>query len=280
MKTALVLEGGAMRGLYTAGVLDVFMDNDIHFDAVIGVSAGALFGVNLLSKQRGRVVRYNKKYNGSPNYMGVRPLLTTGNIINTELAYVKVPYEYDPFDDETYKKSEVPFYAVVTNINTAEPEYIRISSIFDQMDTLRASGSMPFVSQPVNINGNEYLDGAVTDSIPFEKMLEMGYDRLVVVLTKPKGYIKKSLPKALANICYKKKYPKFYDAVVNRHIMYNGQINRLIELENEGKAIVIRPSKNIKISKIEKKPEKIQEMYDLGLLDAKDYIDSIKSQIL
>ena len=280
MKTALVLEGGAMRGLYTAGVLDVFMDNDIHFDAVIGVSAGALFGVNLLSKQRGRVVRYNKKYNGSPNYMGVRPLLTTGNIINTELAYVKVPYEYDPFDDETYKKSEVPFYAVVTNINTAEPEYIRISSIFDQMDTLRASGSMPFVSQPVNINGNEYLDGAVTDSIPFEKMLEMGYDRLVVVLTKPKGYIKKPLPKALANICYNKKYPKFYDAVVNRHIMYNGQINRLIELENEGKAIVIRPSKNIKISKIEKKPEKIQEMYDLGLLDAKNFIDSIKSQIL
>mgnify|MGYP000458917654 FL=1 len=186
----LVLEGGAMRGMYTAGVLDCFMDHDISFDAVIGVSAGALFGVNLLSKQRGRVIRYNKRFNSDKNYMGIRPLLREKNIVSTKYAYDTVPRELDPFDDEEYKKSDIPFYAVVTNIRTGKPEYVQIKSVFDQMDVLRASGSMPVVSKPVKLGHEWYLDGAVTDSIPYEHMLDMGYDRVVVVLTKPADYIK------------------------------------------------------------------------------------------
>ena len=276
MKTALVLEGGAMRGMYTAGVLDVFMEQGITFDGVIGVSAGALFGVNLLSGQKGRAVRYNKKFNSDPDYMGVKSLLTTGNIVNTEFAYKRVPEELDPFDGEAYKKSGIPFYAVISNIRTGKAEYVLVEDVFEQMDVLRASGSMPFVSKPVKIDGEQYLDGAVIDSIPFEKMLELGYDQLVVVLTKCDGYIKKPIPKLLADGFYKRKYPKFAQAVANRHIMYNGQMIRLKTLEQEGKVVVLRPTRQVDIGKIEKNPEKIQEMYDLGVEDAKRALEELR----
>ena len=246
-RCALVLEGGAMRGMYTAGVLDCFMDHDISFDAVIGVSAGALFGVNLLSKQRGRVIRYNKRFNSDKNYMGIRPLLREKNIVSTKYAYDTVPRELDPFDDEEYKKSDIPFYAVVTNIRTGKPEYVQIKSVFDQMDVLRASGSMPVVSKPVKL-GNEWY--------------------LVVVLTKPADYIKKPMPRLFTSV-YKKRFPRFYEAFSKRHIMYNYQLEHLKELEKQGIAEVLRPSEHIKISKVEKDPDKLESLYQLGLRDAK-----------
>ena len=270
-KTALVLEGGAMRGMYTAGVLDCFMDHGICFDAVIGVSAGALFGVNLLSKQRGRVIRYNKRFNGDKNYMGIRPLLKEKNIVSTKYAYDIVPRELDPFDDEEYKKSDIPFYAVVTNVKTGKPEYVQIKSVFEQMDVLRASGSMPIVSKPVKLGHEWYLDGAVTDSIPYEKMLEMGYDRVVVVLTKPADYVKKPMPKLLTSI-YKRRFPRFYEAFSNRYIMYNAQLERLKELEKQGVARVLRPSEHIKVSKVEKNPDKLESLYQLGIRDAERFL--------
>ena len=270
-KTALVLEGGAMRGMYTAGVLDCFMDHGICFDAVIGVSAGALFGVNLLSKQRGRVIRYNKRFNGDKNYMGIRPLLKEKNIVSTKYAYDIVPRELDPFDDEEYKKSDIPFYAVVTNVKTGKPEYVQIKSVFEQMDVLRASGSMPIVSKPVKLGHEWYLDGAVTDSIPYEKMLEMGYDKVVVVLTKPADYVKKPMPKLFTSI-YKRRFPRFYEAFSNRYIMYNAQLERLKELEKQGVARVLRPSEHIKVSKVEKNPDKLESLYQLGIRDAERFL--------
>ena len=276
MKTGLVLEGGAMRGMYTAGVLDVFMEQGITFDGVIGVSAGALFGVNLLSKQAGRVIRYNKRFNADPNYLGLRPLIRTGNIVDTEYAYHRVPYELDVFDDETYRASGVPFYAVVTNVETGKPEYIKIDSVFEQMDVLRASGSMPFVSKPVEIGGKKYLDGAITDSIPFEKFMEMGYDRLVVVLTKPAGYVKKPMSPLLTRMYYAHAYPNFEKKVRDRHEMYNSSITRLGELEQAGKVLVLRPSKHIKISRIEKDPDKLQALYDVGVADAVEKTEQIQ----
>ena len=276
MKTGLVLEGGAMRGMYTAGVLDVFMEQGITFDGVIGVSAGALFGVNLLSKQAGRVIRYNKRFNADPNYLGLRPLIRTGNIVDTEYAYHRVPYELDVFDDETYRASGVPFYAVVTNVETGKPEYIKIDSVFEQMDVLRASGSMPFVSKPVEIGGKKYLDGAITDSIPFEKLMEMGYDRLVVVLTKPAGYVKKPMSPLLTRMYYAHAYPNFAKKVRDRHEMYNSSITRLGELEQAGKVLVLRPSKHIKISRIEKDPDKLQALYDVGVADAVEKTEQIQ----
>ncbi len=272
MKRALVLEGGAMKGMYTAGVLDRFMENGEKFDAMIGVSAGALFGINYLSNQKGRVIRYNKKYNSDRDYMGLLPLIRTGNIVDTDYAYRKVPYELDPFDDKTYKESGVPFYAVVTNVETGQPEYIRIDSVFEQMDVLRASGSMPFVSKPVKIGKNCYLDGAITDSIPYKRMLDLGYDELVVVLTKEDGYVKKAISPILSEMFYKRKYPKLDYRIKHRHEMYNAQMTGLEKLAADGKLDIIRPHKAFGISRTEKDPEKLEAVYRNGYRDAEVYL--------
>lgn len=278
MKTGLVLEGGAMRGMFTAGVLDVFLDNGVKADCVVGVSAGALFGVNFLSGQKGRVIRYNKRFNKDRNYMGLLPLLREGNIVSTKMAYDEVPRVLDPFDDEAYKKSTVPFYAVMTDIETGEPEYVKINSVFEQMDTLRASGSMPFVSKPVTINGRRYLDGGISDSIPFVWLYEQGYDRLIVVLTRDMEYRKKPVNKALVK-AYGLKYPKVSEKLLNRHELYNRSVERLREWERSGRAFVIRPSRTIDIGRIEKNPEKLQSVYDLGLHDAKAQLGRLREYL-
>ncbi len=277
MKTGLVLEGGALRGIYTAGVLDVFIENDICFDGIIGVSAGALFGVNLLSKQKGRVLRYNKRFNSDRNYMGIKPFLKTGNIIDTEYAYDRVPRQLDVFDNETFMKSGVPFYAVVTNIEKGEAEYVLVEDVFEQMDVLRASGSMPFVSRPVEIDGKLYLDGAVTDSIPFERFEEMGYDRLVVVLTKTADYVKSPMSPVLTRMFYGRKYPEFEVKLRERHINYNSCMERLKAREEKGDIILLRPERNTGIKRMERDPQKMQETYDMGVKDASDNLEKIKA---
>lgn len=275
MKVGLVLEGGAMRGMFTAGVLDVFLDNDIHADCVVGVSAGALFGVNFLSGQKGRVIRYNKHFNADKDYLGVRPLLREGNIVSTEYAYDLVPHVLDPFDDEAFQNSGVPFYAVVTQLESGDPEYIRVDSVFEQMDVLRASGSMPFVSRPVEINGKEYLDGGIADSIPYEWMLQQGCDKVIVVLTQDAAYRKK--PSGRSTVLYMHKYPHFAMLLKSRYLRYNDSVEQLCKLEEAGKAFVIRPSSPIRIGKIEKDPEKLQEIYDLGVKDASSALDGLKA---
>lgn len=279
MKTGLVLEGGAMRGIYTAGVLDVFMENNINFDGVIGVSAGALFGVNLLSGQKGRVIRYNKRFNGDKNYMGLKPLLKTGNIIDAQYAYYEVPSKLDLFDNETFMASNIPFYAVVTNMETGEAEYIQIKDVFAQMETLRASSSMPFVSKPVALNGKWYLDGAVADSIPFEKFYDMGYDRLVVVLTKAADYVKSPVSPFMTNAFYGKKYAAFADKLRNRHNNYNQCMERIKAAEKENKIFVLRPTQKVKIKRTETDPQKMQELYELGICDANDALDRLLAYI-
>lgn len=275
MKTGLVLEGGAMRGMFTAGVIDVLCESGISFDGVIGVSAGAVFGVNYLSGQTGRVIRYNKRFNSDKNYMGIQLLLKTGNIFNTDFAYGTVPRELDKFDDEAFIRSAIPFYAVITNIKSGNPEYVKINSGFEQMDVLRASASMPFVSKPVEINGNLYLDGGISDSIPFEKFAEMGYDRQVVVLTRDINYKKKSVPKLPVKLYYRR-YPEFAKRIIARAENYNNKVWRLRIKEKQGDVLVIRPSIPINIGKTEKDPNKLQEIYDLGRADAEKSLDKIK----
>ena len=278
MKVGLVLEGGAMRGMYTAGVLDVFLEKCISFDAVVGVSAGALFGVNYLSRQKGRVIRYNKRFNSDKNYMGLRPLLREGNIVNTKYAYEEVPRKLDPFDDESYKKSGIPFYAVVTDIETGEPEYIQVYSAFEQMDVLRASGSMPFVSKPVLYNNKMYLDGGISDSIPFQWLSSQGYDKLIVILTRDMEYRKKPMSSSLIKLFYKKQ-PQLSEKLLKRHDVYNKSVELLKQWENEGKVFVIRPSKPIEIGRIETNPDKLQEVYDLGLKDATESLLELQKYI-
>lgn len=271
MKTGLVLEGGAMRGMFTAGVLDVFMEHDIKIDGIIGVSAGALFGVNYLSQQPGRAIRYNQKYAGDKRNMGLYSLLTTGNIVNKKFAYYTVPQTLDIFDNETFIKSEIPYYAVVTNMNTGQPEYWQIKDVFKDMEILRASASMPFVSRPVLLNDEKYLDGGVSDSIPYQKFLEMGFDRLIVVLTRDLNYVKKPMSKHLISCCYSK-YPNFKKQLLHRHDVYNQSIAHLKELEKNGKILIVRPSQPIEIKRMEKNPQILQKVYDLGRKDAAAFL--------
>lgn len=276
MKTGLLLEGGAMRGLYTAGILDVFMEKGIKIDGIIGVSAGALFGMNYKSKQIGRVLRYNKKYAKSKQYMGFYSLISTGDIMNREFCFNKIVNELDPVDFDTFKRTEVEFYAVVTNMETGKPEYIKIDDLKDkvQLEYLRASGSMPYVSKPVIIKGKKYLDGGISDSIPIEKIMSMGFDRVVVILTRPIEYRKKKGNEKIPQIYYRK-YPKLVETINNRYKMYNEEVEKVIQLEKEKKIFVIRPSRTVGIKRIERDIDKIQEMYDLGKRDIQEKMDGL-----
>ena len=276
-KTALVLEGGAMRGLYTAGVLDVFMENGIKIDTTFGVSAGALFGINYKSGQIGRALRYNLKYAHDKRYMGMYSLITTGDVMNKEFCFNKLVYELDPLDFETYSSSDVKFYAVVTNVETGDAEYIEISDVKRNMEYLRASGSMPFVSNLVEINGNKYLDGAVSDPIPFKKALDMGYEKIIVIQTRPAGY-SKTKPRLPFGFTYRK-YPNFIKTAKNSYIKYNKTLDLIKKYKDEGKIIALRPSEKIKMRRVEKDLNKLQAIYNLGIRDCNENLEKIKEYL-
>lgn len=280
MKTCLVLEGGAMRGMYTEGVVDTLLKNNIIVDGIIGVSAGALFGINYCSKQIGRALRYNKKYinDKSVDYMSLKSLLKTGNIINKDFAFYEVPFKLDVFDEKEFQKSKTDFYATITNVKTGKAEYVKITNTEKQMEVFRATGAMPFVSQMVEINNQLYLDGALGDSIPLDKAKELGYDKIIVVLTRTLDYKKKKPLQILAKIKYKE-YPNLIEAINTRYIKYNDTIEKIIDLENKKEIIVIRPSKDLKIKRIERNTKKLQDMYDLGVSDCKKLLPKIKKFI-
>lgn len=278
MKIGLVLEGGAMRGLYTAGVLDVFLDKDIKVTDILGVSAGAVFGVNYKSNQRGRTLRYNLKYLNDKRYMSINSLIKTGNLVNKEFAYYTLPSKLDIFDEKAYEDNNINFYAVITNMETGKPEYEKIDNAEEKIEVLRASSSMPFLSKPVLINNNSYLDGGISDSIPVLKAIEMGCDKVIVVLTRPIEYRKKKRNSFLIKMFYKK-YPNLINTMVNRYKNYNDIVEEIIKLEEEGKIFVIRPSRLVDIKRVEKDPKKLQEMYDLGVSDTISRIEELKNYL-
>ena len=277
-KTTLILEGGAMRGLYSAGVLDVFMQNNINVDTIYGVSAGALFGLNYKSRQIGRALRYNLKYAHEKNYMGWYSLITTGNVMNKDFCFNKLVFELDKLDFETYKNNPVDFYAVVTNLQTGQPEYIKIDDAKDGLEYFRASGSMPFVSKPVEIDGNSYLDGAISDAVPFKKALENGSEKIIVVLTKHSEHNRKEKSHLPYKLFYGK-YPNFVKTANNAYNKYNETMDLIEKYESENKIIVLRPSKLIKMKRVEKNKNKLQSMYNLGVCDCKNNLDKIKAYI-
>ena len=276
-KTTLILEGGAMRGLYSAGILDVFMENDINADVIYGVSAGALFGLNFKSRQIGRALRYNLKYANEKNYMGLYSLVTTGDIMNRDFCFKKLVYELDRLDFETYKSTPIDFYAVVTNLETGKPEYIKIDDADKDLEYFRASGSMPFVSKPVDINGNLYLDGAMSDAVPFKKVLETNCEKIIVILTRPSGYRKKKsyLPYKLIY----GKFPNLVETAKNYYKEYNETMDLIEKYESENKIIVLRPSRLIKMKRVEKDTNKLQSIYDLGVYDCMQKLDKIREYI-
>ncbi|MBE5924029.1 MAG: patatin family protein [Lachnospiraceae bacterium] len=278
MSTSMVLEGGGLRGLYTVGVLDVFMDNDIKVDTMMGVSAGALFGVNYPSRQRGRGLRYNLKYAKDPRYMGFRSLIKTGNIANKEFGYYEIPFKLDVYDEEAFEKAGIDFYVVATNVETGKAEYIKIDNALEQMEAFRATSSMPIVSKIVEYEGKKYLDGGCADSIPVNKCMELGCDKMIVVLTRTLDYRKKKENNFLNSLIYRK-YPEFVNTLNNRPVDYNKTLEEIIELEKQGKAFVIRPSQAIPIKRIEHDTEVMQRMYNLGVEDAKRQVEDLKKYL-
>lgn len=278
-KVGLVLEGGAMRGMFTAGVLDVFLDEGIQIDGVVSVSAGALFGVNFLSKQKGRALRYNLRFLGDKRYIGLRNWLKEGNVVSRDFAFYDVPFHLDVFDNETFKQSNVPFYAVVTNVNTGIAEYHQLHDVFAQMETLRATSAMPYFSKMVEINGQPYLDGALADSIPLDFCRKLGFDKIIVIMTRHAEYRKSPPAKWLNNLVYRK-YPNLLVTMNNRYVHYNQAIENIDQAVKNGEIFAIRPSKNLALKRLESDPHKIQAMYDLGVSNAKVQIDNLKNYLL
>lgn len=275
MKTGLILEGGGMRGLYTAGILDVFIEHGIHFDGVIGVSAGAIHGSAFLSGQVGRTIRYYKEYIKDPRFMSFRNLIKTGDYVGEELCYHEIPEQLDLYDYDAFHNSNTNFYATCTNLETGKAEYLHVTDMLKQIDYVRASASLPYVSKPVKINGKLYLDGGCSDSVPLEAFQEKGYDRNIVILTREKGYRKKAEHTALAAKAYRN-YPKFVEALENRHINYNKEMKRIEQLEKEGKILVIRPRSPLAIGRLENNLDKLQRIYNIGYADGIRIMEEVK----
>lgn len=276
MKIGLILEGGASRTAYTCGVLDCFLNNEIYINYVLGVSAGIAYGVSYSSRQTGRNYAIMEKYVADPRYMGIKHFLgKKKSYYNLDFIYDEMPDKLLPFDWDTYMKCGATSHAVITNIETGLPEYYRISEPDKKWMLLRATSSLPILFQPVEINGGLYLDGGITDSIPFEHAFEEGCDKVIVVLTRERDYVKKPesmLP--LIKIAYKK-YPNLIKAMENRHIMYNSQLEKLRKLENEGKAFVIAPADTHKIGRTERKSSVLLPYFREGY----DFTETILDEI-
>ena len=279
MKVGLVLEGGGMRALFTAGVLDALLDvKELDIDGIVGVSAGALFGANYVSGQKERAIRYNKKYARDKRYMGFHSWITTGNAVNKEFAFYEIPFKLDVFDQEKFKQSKIDFYVVMTNVESGKPEYVLIKDVFKQMEYLRATSALPFASKIIEINGKKYLDGGISNSIPVDFFEKQDFDKVIVILTRPITYRKEKTTGIQYKLFYKK-YPKLVEKLENRYKEYNDTVDKIVELEKEGKLFVIRPSENITIKRLEKDVEKLQKVYDLGLKDGNNIIEDLKQYL-
>ena len=275
--TGLVMEGGAMRGMFTAGVCDVLMEHGITFDGAIGVSAGATFGCNYKSHQIGRVIRYNKRFAHNWRYCSLRSLFLTGDLYGAAFCYDKIPNHLDPFDYDTFAKDPMRFYVVASDCLTGEPIYKELKTgRGTELTWMRASASMPLVSSVVKVDGYLLLDGGMTDSIPLKKFQDMGYEKNIVILTQPKDFIKEpdSLLKPMRISL--RRYPKLLAKMENRHIDYNQQHDYAFQQEKEGKALVLCPEKPLGISRVEHNPDELQRCYNEGRQIAEKRLEEIK----
>lgn len=267
-KTSLILEGGGMRGLYTAGILDYFLEKGLEFDSVYGASAGCLNGANLVSRQKGRNLAIFTDYQNHPDYRGFKVFLKTGDYFNAKFSYEDIPYRLNPFDFETFENSKTILYTVVTNVETGKAEYIPLNRSSEKMQYFRASASLPLISQIVAINGKKYLDGGISDSIPLEQSIKDGHDKNIVILTRHQEYRKgPNKAMALVNIAYRK-YPLFCQTMKNRHTMYNKQTLFASQMEKTGKAFVICPQQPLNVDRLESDKDKLKAIYDIGYKQA------------
>ena len=275
IKAGLVVEGGGMRGVYSSGVLDFFIEKDLFFENKYGVSAGACHLCSYLAKQYKRAFRVNVDYLNDKRYCSVHSLLKTGNLFGAEMLYDIIPNELDLFDYDTYNKNESNFYVVITDINTGKPEYVKIGDLKKDIIYVRASSSLPLLAQNVKINDKEYLDGGISDSIPIKKSIADGNKKNVVILTRDSTYRKgKNSLMPIIKLKYKK-YPNFVKSMADRYIVYNEILDFIKELEDNGDVFVIRPKKPVNIGRTEKNREKLEALYNDGYNDAKDCYEEL-----
>ena len=280
IKTGLVLEGGGMRGLFTAGILDVLMENNVTFDGVVGVSAGATFGCNFISHQIGRTLRYNMSQRKNPKYMGIRSLIKTGDYVGGEYAYHVLPTKLNVFDFEAFEKNPTEFHVVTTNVRTGEAIYRRIDKVdYTGMEWIRASASMPIISRPVAIGDYEMLDGGIADSIPLRYFESEGFKRNIVILTQPKGF-KKKLTKLMPVFkATMRKYPAIIEGMSKQHLMYNRELDYISQQQMAGKCLVICPSATLPIGRTSLNAKKMQHVYDMGRKAGEDNLEAIRKFI-
>lgn len=276
MKTGLILEGGAMRGIYTAGVLDVFMDHEITVDGVIGVSAGAIHGSSYVAGQNGRSIRYYKKYGKDKRFMSFWSLLTTGDLVGEKFCYQDIPLELDPFDFDAFRASPMDFYVTCTNLETGKAEYVLCDDMRTKMDYMRASASMPLVSRTVEIDGKKLLDGGVADSIPLAAFRRMGYRKNIVILTQVENFEKQPQKLGIQAVRYRR-YPEFLKSIAGRHLDYNKSRRLVKKLEEKGEVLALYPSEELHLKRMERDMDKVQMMYDLGRHDALERLEEIQS---
>ncbi|MBQ8117326.1 MAG: patatin family protein [Lachnospiraceae bacterium] len=273
----LVLEGGGMKGIYTAGVLDLFLDKELEFSSIYGVSAGACHLCSYVSKQRGRARDISLDYLDSKYYCGVQSLLTTGNLFNVDMCYHTIPDYLYPFDHDTYLQYKGKAYSVVTNVETGQAEYLRLRDLRKDIIKVQASASLPLVSNMVKIGGKLYLDGGMADSIPIRRSIVDGNRKSVVVMTKEVGYRRKPIDKAqlaLIKVRYAK-YPRLVEAMEHRHQTYNECLDYIDQLEKKGKIFVIRPQKASEVARIEHDRAKMEKLYEQGYEEAKECFDPL-----
>ena len=275
-KSALIMEGGAMRGMFTCGVMDVLMENHSDFPASAGISAGAVFGCNFKSRQIGRPIRYNMTYSRDPRYGSFRSLLRTGDYFGAKFCYETLPDELDLFDRETFRKNPHKFYVGATNVDTGKIEY-HLCTDGKETDLLwmRASASMPILSHVVEVDGFRLLDGGIVDSVPYAYMEQLGYERNLLVLTQPLGYRKKKSNGTLFKLCLRK-YPLVAEAMAHRHEMYNRQMEEIEKREKEGKVFVIRPPMDLGIGRTEKDPKELERIYKIGRRETESHLSEIR----
>jgi len=280
LKTGLIMEGGAMRGMFTCGVLDVFLENGITFDGAIGVSAGAVFGCNFKSRQLGRPFRYNRNYCRDWRYCSIRSLIRTGDLFGEEFCYHELPDVLDPFDSDTFQNNPMEFFVAATNVRTGEPVYhLCRDGKSSDIEWLRASASMPLAARIVETDGMELLDGGITDPVPYRYMENRGYDRNVMILTQPKGYHKRRFRLMAAIHTVYKRYPKLADAMEQRHIVYNRQLAEVREREQKRSAIVIRPPESLGIGHVSHNPAELERVYRIGREEANRRLSEIRTYL-
>lgn len=275
-RLGIVVEGGGIRGIYAAGVLDVLSDLKLPVQGLIGVSAGAIHGCSFVSGQKGRSLRFYKRFVNDDRFFSFKTLLKTGNIVDTQFCYHDIPYIYDPFDNEAFKRSKIDFFVTCTNVESGKAEYLHLTDLEEEIDGLRASASLPYVSQIVQFRGKKLLDGGCSDRIPLKAFEKLGFDRNIVISTQPREHKVKDRDAYLARLFYRK-YPRFCETFAHSPQTYEKTQIELDEASQAGRAFIIRPKTTLGIKRLTHNPDDVQKGYNAGVRDVQALIPELKA---